>query len=112
MHDTRGARWPHRALAHPDARRALGRIAGVASGVCVLGSPLVYVLTGSWPAARFLAFYVAPLLLAVPLWLAERLREGRPGREVWGIDIVVVSLSLLRFVVGPLIPMSGHMLFL
>jgi hypothetical protein len=66
-----------------------------------------------WPAQRFLALYVAPLLLAAPIWLELRIGESEPAmtkRVV--VDGVVVLFSFLRFALGAILPFSGHMLFL
>lgn len=66
-----------------------------------------------WAAQRFLAFYVAPLFLAAPLWVRLRLEAKSiewNGRTI--VDIAVLVLSFLRFVLGEILPFSGHMLFL
>lgn len=63
----------------------------------------------SGAAATFLVWYVAPLFLAAPLWLRERLHvTGRTH----ALDAAVTVLAFARFVSGGLLPFSGHMLFL
>jgi hypothetical protein len=58
-------------------------------------------------AVAFLVAYVAPLVIAAPLWLRGRLEVPMRTRVV---DIVVLALAFARFVTG-LLPFSGHMLF-
>ncbi|MGH7461097.1 MAG: hypothetical protein ACREMA_08720 [Longimicrobiales bacterium] len=66
-----------------------------------------------WPAQRFLVFYVAPLFLAAPLWVRVRLRESTPQLSLHTIvDATVFMLSFARFVLAPVLPFSGHMMFL
>lgn len=62
---------------------------------------------------RFLLLYVAPLFAAAPLWVITRLHEyaNRLGFSAL-IDAVVLVLSFARFVLGEILPFSGHMLFL
>ncbi len=63
-------------------------------------------------ASRFLTLYVAPMALAVPLWLRERLRVVMMVPPLCRIlDVAVVSVALARFI-GAIVPLSGHMLFL
>jgi hypothetical protein len=66
-----------------------------------------------WPARRFLILYAAPLFLAAPLWLRVRIAENgfAPNRQAL-VDGAVLAFSFLRFVLGELLPFSGHMLFL
>lgn len=83
---------------------------------CLVAAPVALTWLDSWEAARFLALYVAPLFLAAPLWARERLRAhmatgGAPGWRPL-LDGAVVLLSLARFVLGEVLPFSGHMLFL
>ena len=71
------------------------------------------VFVHGWPAQRFLLFYVAPLFLAAPLWVDLRIGEGGltlTRRSV--TDGVVTVAAFLRFVLGTILPFSGHMLFL
>lgn len=81
-----------------------------------MAAPVALAWLDSWAAARFLTLYVAPLLLAAPLWARERLRAlGAAGSTRWwriALDAAVVLLSIARFVVGEVLPFSGHMLFL
>lgn len=64
----------------------------------------------SGAAATFLAWYVAPLFLAAPLWLRERLHVAGRARA---LDAAVLVLAFARFAGGGwLLPFSGHMLFL
>jgi hypothetical protein len=53
------------------------------------------------------------MFLAAPLWIRHRLRgfERRSAGEN-AIDATVFVLAMLRFVVGEVLPFSGHMLFL
>jgi hypothetical protein len=67
----------------------------------------------TWPAKRFLVFYVAPLFLAAPIWVRLRISERpRTGGLPSILDAGVFLLSFLRFVAGEVLPFSGHMLFL
>jgi hypothetical protein len=66
-----------------------------------------------WPAQRFLLFYVAPLFLAAPLW--AELRIGESGFALTRrslMDGAITVAAFLRFVLGTILPFSGHMLFL
>jgi hypothetical protein len=66
-----------------------------------------------WPAQRFLAFYVAPLLLAAPIWVQLRIGESGPAMtKMVVVDGAVILFSFLRFAFGAILPFSGHMLFL
>jgi hypothetical protein len=84
--------------------------------LCALGATYALVAWGSWPAARFLVAYVAPMCVAVPWWVRERLRAFAqapwisPGRLL--LDASVVVLAIARFGIGETLPFSGHMLFL
>jgi hypothetical protein len=65
-----------------------------------------------WPATRFLTLYIAPILLAIPLWLRERLRVLElltPANRM--VDAAVLAVAAARFF-GAVVPVSGHMLFL
>lgn len=56
---------------------------------------------------------MAPILLAVLVWLQLRLAVfDQLPRWVRIADTVVLTLATLRFVLGAMIPFSGHMLFL
>ena len=70
----------------------------------------------SWPAVRFLLLYVAPMCIAVPWWMRARLRtlNGEGKVESWraGVDAAMLVLAMARFVVGAVLPWSGHMLLL
>ena len=102
------------ALAH---RPRLGRLllgAAVALPAACLAAALALRDGGArGPAgARFLALYVAPMLLAAPLW--ARLRLGALERlpmRARALDVAVLLLSAARLT-GPWLPFSGHMLFL
>ena len=59
--------------------------------------------------ATFLAVYAAPMFLAAPLWWRGRLNAAAP---VQAIDAAVTLLAFARFVIGDVLPFSGHMLFL
>lgn len=59
--------------------------------------------------ATFLAVYAAPMFLAAPLWWRGRLGVAP---RVQAIDAAVTLLAFARFVVGEVLPFSGHMLFL
>ncbi|HEX8903837.1 MAG TPA: hypothetical protein VF771_03290 [Longimicrobiaceae bacterium] len=63
----------------------------------------------SGAAVTFLVFYVAPLFIAAPLWLRERVDVVGRARV---LDLAVVALAFARFVGGGILPFSGHMLFL
>ncbi|HSU15026.1 hypothetical protein [Longimicrobium sp.] len=63
----------------------------------------------SGAAVTFLVIYVAPLVLAVPLWFRGRLEV--PWR-VRVLDLTVTALAFVRFAVRNVLPFSGHMLFL
>lgn len=67
----------------------------------------------SQAAARFLAFYAAPLFVAVLVWARIRLGslESLTPAEC-STDAVVTFLAFARFVFGAVLPFSGHMLFL
>ena len=61
---------------------------------------------------QFLLLYVAPLLMAGPLWVRSRLgavRQSSMSAHV--LDALVLAISMVR-VFGNLVPFSGHMLFL
>ena len=61
----------------------------------------------------FFLLYVAPMLVATPLWLRVRLAE-RPlaVSRPWLLDALVVFVSALRGIGVPGLPFSGHTLFL
>ena len=66
-----------------------------------------------WPAQRFLLFYVAPLFLAAPLWVELRISEnGLAVTRQSLMDGAITVAAFLRFVLGTILPFSGHMLFL
>jgi hypothetical protein len=100
----------HRAL----ARRALLAAAVALPALALVAAVLVWarvVDLGATrrPAVTFLVLYVAPLFLAAPLWLRERLGVGGAARLV---DLAVLALAFARFTGGGILPFSGHMLFL
>lgn len=88
--------------------RSLARFAAVSAPVAVIALSL---FVQDWPARRFLAFYVAPLLLVFFAWLWLRLGETSHSKTVLILDAIVVGVASLRFFTGA-IPLSGHMLFL
>ena len=93
--------------------RALLAAAVIAPLLWVVAGIVIYRTRHSAELARFLALYVAPIFGAAPLWIRERLAHRPPlPLRVWLIDGLVVALSAIRFVVGPALPFSGHMLFL
>lgn len=62
---------------------------------------------------RFFLLYVAPMLIATPIWLRLRLAEGPLSfSRRWLLDAVVVFVSALRGIGVPGLPFSGHTLFL
>jgi len=97
----------------PFDRAALPRLL-LWTAVALPAVPLAGALVADgWPAQRFLALYVAPLFAAAPLWLRLRLRapDAARGIRAW-LDGAVLLLSFLRFVLGGVLPFSGHTLFL
>jgi hypothetical protein len=61
---------------------------------------------------QFLVLYVAPLLVAGPLWVRSRLGGLRQySMSAHVLDALVLAISVIR-VFGDLVPFSGHMLFL
>jgi hypothetical protein len=64
------------------------------------------------PARLFWIAYVAPLFLAAPLWLRNRLAVPLRLDVRSIVDAAVLSLSVARFVTGTILPFSGHTLFL
>jgi len=84
--------------------------------LCVVGALYAVAAWGYWAAARFLLAYVAPLCIAVPWLVRERLRASvqvpgiSRGRVL--LDAVVLLLAAARFGIGETLPYSGHMLFL
>lgn len=66
-----------------------------------------------WRAARYLLFYVAPLVAFGPWWLLDRSDvRSTLARGQIAIDVAVVLLSLARMFGGSVVPLSGHALFL
>jgi hypothetical protein len=103
--------------ARPEAiARWLAWSAGTGLAICALSAIYALAAWGSWPAARFLLAYVAPMCSAVPWWARERLRAvaQAPGTTAGRLmlDTAVVGLAIARFGIGELLPFSGHMLFL
>jgi hypothetical protein len=96
-------------------RRALLVIAVVFPVLALLAAVLVRMhvvdlgaRTGA--ASTFLVLYAAPLFLAAPVWLRERVDVARRSLP---LDLAVTVLALARFVLGSaVLPFSGHMLFL
>jgi hypothetical protein len=82
----------------------------------VLAAPIAMWQLGSWPAARFLALYAAPLFVAAPWWVRERLRSlnnsSAYSTSLLMVDATVLLLSMARFAFGVTLLFSGHMLFL
>ncbi len=80
---------------------------------CAVVAAFVFYETASWGSVRYFMLYAAPLLVAVALWGRARLRviEALPPLTLV-MDIVVVALAFVRFVLGEIHPLSGHMLFL
>lgn len=60
---------------------------------------------------RYVALYIAPFALGFLLWCRRRLLDARLslGPRL-ALDALAVGLSALRLA-GPVVPMSGHMLF-
>jgi hypothetical protein len=85
----------------------------VAPTLAVIAGVVHYAVTRDVAGVRFLALYVAPMFLAAPLWVRQRL-IGYEQRDaaVHAIDAVVFALAVARFGVGEMLPFSGHMLFL
>ena len=96
--------------------RWLFRIAALGLLACTCGAVYAATVMTSWPAVRFLLLYVAPMCIAVPWWMRARLRtlNGEGNVESWraGADAAMLVLAMARFVVGAVLPWSGHMLFL
>jgi len=64
-------------------------------------------------AARYLALYVAPLLLALPIWARHRISAlGQAPVQTYAINLAVTVAAFGRFVFGTFLPFSGHILFL
>jgi hypothetical protein len=95
----------HRSL----LERALPWAAVLLTTAAVLAGFLV---VEAGPARRFVVFYIAPMVLAFPLWARVRLEsiETEPAGRV-ALDAAVTVLAVLRTLTGAL-PFSGHMLFL
>jgi hypothetical protein len=107
----------HQLPAHHERVRQWLLLASIAApAACALGSIYATVAWTSWPAVRFLLFYVAPMGVAVPWWARERIRwlSNVDHRASWhlALDVVVLLLAMARFGVGAALPWSGHMLFL
>lgn len=80
---------------------------------CAVVSAFVFYETGSGGSVRYFMLYAAPLLVAVALWARTRLAIADVIAPITlVVDAVVVAMSLIRFVLGELHPVSGHMLFL
>lgn len=96
--------------------RWLAWTAAIGLVACVAGALYVRVAWNSWPAARYLLLYVAPICLVAPWWMHERIRTldhaaSLPrGRLL--LDAAVLVLAVARFGIGEGLPFSGHMLFL
>jgi hypothetical protein len=99
-------------------RRRIDRLLVLTAVVCTsaalvaalcLRMPWIDIGPRSGAAATFLAAYAAPMFLAAPLWWRGRL--AAPPR-VQAIDAAVTLLAFARFVIGEVLPFSGHMLFL
>jgi hypothetical protein len=90
----------------------LGRALPWAAGVMGMAAVLAGFLVEAGPARRFVVFYIAPMVVAFPLWARVRLDgiERRPRARIV-LDAAVVVLAVARTVTG-LLPFSGHMLFL
>ena len=96
----------------PDAHRPLlRRWLAIAAAVLPLLTVAAAPCAPGWPAQRYLAFYLAPLVMIAPLWLRQRLAE--PGSLAGGrllVDAAVFVLAAVRTV--GVLPFSGHVLFL
>jgi len=95
----------HRSL----VERALPWAAGSLATAAVLAG---FLWMEAGPARRFVVFYIAPMVLAFPLWAGVRLEriETEPAGRV-ALDLSVTLLAVLRTLTGAL-PFSGHMLVL
>jgi len=103
--------------ARPDeVARWLTWASGAGLVLCGFGATYALAAWGSWPTARFLLAYAAPMCVAVPWWARERLRVSAqapgiaPSRVL--LDVIVLVLAIARFGIGETLPFSGHMLFL
>ena len=66
----------------------------------------------TWPGRRFLLFYFAPIVAMAFLWGGLRVAElDFYARGQLALDAVVLGGALARFVIGEVLPFSGHMLF-
>lgn len=92
-------------------RAALRRWLAVTAAVLPVLALAAAPFAPGWPAQRYVAFYLAPLVMIAPLWLRQRLAE--PGSLAGGrllADAVVFVVAAVRTV--GILPFSGHVLFL
>jgi hypothetical protein len=90
----------------------IGRVLPWAAVGLTVAAVLAGFLVEAGAARRFVVFYVAPMMFALPLWARirlETLETEPPGRLA--LDGTVVTLAIIRTLTGAL-PFSGHMLFL
>jgi hypothetical protein len=92
-------------------RQALRRPLAIGAVALTAALAAAAPLMPTWPGQRYLAFYLAPLVLAVLLWARQRMADPRAFRG-WPlvVDGVVFVLSAVRTV--GVLPFSGHVLFL
>lgn len=75
---------------------------------CLCCLPLFH----TWPGRRFLLYYFAPIVSMAFFWGGLRLAKWDSYvRGHFVLDAVVFSAALARFVIGEVLPFSGHMLF-
>lgn len=85
----------------------------VAPALAFVAAAWAYEQTGSWGAVRFFVLYALPLFVAAPLWARTRLESlDVLSPLALATDVVVLVLSVARFVASEILPFSGHMLFL
>jgi hypothetical protein len=65
----------------------------------------------TWAEKRFLIFYLAPILSMAAVWMHIKIDEKYASRVGRTIDGLVFLGALGRFVIGGMLPFSGHMLF-
>jgi len=84
-------------------------IPGVAVGVPVVIVAVTQAV--GWPGGYFQWYYVGPLAALLPWMVILRMRHGPAGHRIRAADALVLGLAGLR-VLGPVVPMSGHVLIL
>jgi cation transport ATPase len=76
--------------------------------VCLCCLPIFH----TWPGRRFLLFYFAPIVSMVFFWGGLRVEKWQSFvRGQLAIDAAILTAALARFVIGEVLPFSGHMLF-